>query len=611
MSAAQSDTQLIQLVKRLLDSDPVDVARLREIAAKHGLVSSRLRARAWPKLLAADVYDPATSATAFEALQRDVSHADAGIVAGDVDRCAWLPREGLSGAQLAARRQQLATLIDGAICHCNADPSFPRVAYFQGLHDLAAVLLITQGERAGAHACLVALLRRQLRDATGTGLEPILAQLELLPLLIARADPELAAFLAKASRGFSRPGGDDDDDDDAPENGRDAAPARAVPKGAPAPAPRQAVLPSALAARAARDAHFSTHFAVSWALTWFAHSVPSLPAIQRIFDALLASHPLMYLYFGAAAMMASRSIVLAGPCDYAEVHRLLSALPALSRPVGEGGVAVPILLKAARALAARLPPQALAGLPGAPPLPASCAAAAWPFDDLGPPPRPDRILKHLPRPPHAAVAARAAARPGSFLASGWGARVAPCGGSYAGAVAAGWRSGLGRFVDASRREAYEGAWEGDTRHGLGVVAWADGAHYAGEWRDGRLHGAGVFTWPSGRSFAGTFRNDRRHGRGVVAGAGGSGGDAARFEEGKEIERAPLAMQQQQQPGGKPVSSLVAGAAAAAQKAHEAAAGAHGAAATLRRELRARGLDKSAPGPPIPPAPPPPPPPRRA
>lgn len=131
MSAPQSDTQLIQLVKRLLDTDPVDVARLREIAAKHGLVSSRLRARAWPKLLGADVYDPATSAAAFEALARDVGHADAGIVEGDVQRCAWLPREGLAGPQLAARRQELAALIDGAIAYCNADASQPPVHYFQ------------------------------------------------------------------------------------------------------------------------------------------------------------------------------------------------------------------------------------------------------------------------------------------------------------------------------------------------------------------------------------------------------------------------------------------------------------------------------------------------
>ena len=469
---------------------------------------------------------------------------------------------------------------------------------------------MTQGERAGAHACLVALLRRHLRDATGAGLEPVLAQLEYLPPLIARADPELAAFLSKASRGFSsRPGGnddDDDDDDDGTNAGAAAGAARAAPAGAPVPALRQAPLPSALAARAARPASFSTHFAVSWALTWFAHTVPTLPAAQRLFDACLASHPLFYLYVGAAAMMASRSVVLAGPCDYAEVHRLLTALPALSRPVGEGGVSVPVLLKAARSLASRLPPSALAALPGAPPLPATSACAAWPVDTLGPPPRPDRVLKHLPRAPCAAVAARAAAKPGAFLASGWGARVAPCGGAYVGQVADGRRSGLGRFVDEQRREAYEGTWENDARHGPGIVAWADGAHYAGEWRDGRLHGPGVFTWPSGRSFAGSFRADRRHGRGVVSAPASGGLDAARFDDGKEVERVPMAPS-----GNKPPSSLVTGAAAAAQRAHEAAAAAHGAAATLRRELRARGLDKSAPGPAMPAPPPPPPPPRRA
>ncbi len=56
---------LIALVKRLLEQDPVDVARLRDVAEKHGLVNGRLRCRAWPKLLAADVYDTATSDAAL------------------------------------------------------------------------------------------------------------------------------------------------------------------------------------------------------------------------------------------------------------------------------------------------------------------------------------------------------------------------------------------------------------------------------------------------------------------------------------------------------------------------------------------------------------------
>lgn len=63
---------LVALIKRLLEQDPVDVARLRDVAATHGLVNARLRARAWPKLLHADVYDARFTPTAFEVAARAV-----------------------------------------------------------------------------------------------------------------------------------------------------------------------------------------------------------------------------------------------------------------------------------------------------------------------------------------------------------------------------------------------------------------------------------------------------------------------------------------------------------------------------------------------------------
>ena len=49
------------------------------------------------------------------------------------------------------------------------------------------------------------------------------------------------------------------------------------------------------------------YFALSWYITWFAHEVQSLPQIARLFDLFMASHPLMPLYVGAAAMKARAS----------------------------------------------------------------------------------------------------------------------------------------------------------------------------------------------------------------------------------------------------------------------------------------------------------------
>ena len=47
------------------------------------------------------------------------------------------------------------------------------------------------------------------------------------------------------------------------------------------------------------------YYALSWYITWFSHNVPELDQAARIFDVFLSSHPLMPLYFAAAAMKVS------------------------------------------------------------------------------------------------------------------------------------------------------------------------------------------------------------------------------------------------------------------------------------------------------------------
>jgi hypothetical protein len=364
--------------------------------------------------------------------------------------------------------------------------------------------------------------------------------------------------------------------------------------------------------------HFNTHFAVSWCLTWFTHTVPSLSTAARLFDLFLASNPLMPLYIGVAAMQACRGALLSGPCDAAEAHRTLSSLPPLSRGAREGGAHLGSLIRAARALAEKMPPAQLiaeasaaaSGGGGAHVMPAHAAPRAWPFSDLAPPPRPDRVLKRLPR--ARAVAAAAAAslddahagggssRNGrAFLAAGWGARVTSDGDAYAGQTRDGCRAGAGRCVvlrRGVRTEAYEGAWVDDARDGLGVNVWADGASYAGEWRRDRLHGFGVFTWPSGRVYLGAFRADKRHGLGVTVAPGGAPRWGAFFEDGREAQRLePEALFDADgyaRPAAADEEAAAEGAAApAAAAARGAAAAAHAAAAQLRAARTARGLDE--------------------
>lgn len=50
-------------------------------------------------------------------------------------------------------------------------------------------------------------------------------------------------------------------------------------------------------------------FALAWLITWFAHGVPALPTAARLFDAFLASHPLLPLYAAAAVMKARCQVV--------------------------------------------------------------------------------------------------------------------------------------------------------------------------------------------------------------------------------------------------------------------------------------------------------------
>jgi len=41
-------------------------------------------------------------------------------------------------------------------------------------------------------------------------------------------------------------------------------------------------------------------FTLSWVLTWFSHNLQSFDDITRIFDHLLASHPVMPIYLTVA-----------------------------------------------------------------------------------------------------------------------------------------------------------------------------------------------------------------------------------------------------------------------------------------------------------------------
>jgi hypothetical protein len=68
------------------------------------------------------------------------------------------------------------------------------VHYYQGLHDVAAALLLVAGELP-AFDMLCRLATGHLRDATRPSLDPVIELLGLMQLIVREADSELAAFL--------------------------------------------------------------------------------------------------------------------------------------------------------------------------------------------------------------------------------------------------------------------------------------------------------------------------------------------------------------------------------------------------------------------------------
>lgn len=70
------------------------------------------------------------------------------------------------------------------------------VHYYQGLHDVASVLLLVAGELP-AFDMLCRLATGHLRDATRPSLDPVIELLGLMGPIVETADPELAQFINK------------------------------------------------------------------------------------------------------------------------------------------------------------------------------------------------------------------------------------------------------------------------------------------------------------------------------------------------------------------------------------------------------------------------------
>ncbi|RMZ52308.1 hypothetical protein APUTEX25_005061, partial [Auxenochlorella protothecoides] len=278
------------------------------------LIEEPLRTRVWPLLLGLpESLGLNSSVQESQEEQGDALTAaekrDLQVIACDLDRSLWAFTEGCGEVGLiqfsirswteearALKRLALRRVLLRALRYQD------DVWYYQGLHDVASVLLFTLGEAGGA-AVLSQLVVTHLRDATRPDLLAATQTLGLLYPLLRAADPQLYTHLLSLDE-----------------------PALEVP-----------------------------FFALSWHLTWFAHDVADLNQVCRLFDLFLASHPLMPLYLAAVAVKSCRQAVFACGSDGPAVYAALKGLKVLS-PSGPGADA---LARDAAALYRAVPPSAL------------------------------------------------------------------------------------------------------------------------------------------------------------------------------------------------------------------------------------------------------------
>jgi TBC1 domain family member 20 len=173
------------------------------------------------------------------------------------------PRPGETEKEINIRKAKLSDLIVQVL------RQHPMLCYFQGYHDIVQVLLLVLGERAAPVAVArISLLR--IRDYMLPSLSPALKHLQVLPAILERADPPLAAHLAR-----TRP-----------------------------------------------------FFALAATLTLYAHDIQEYSDIARLFDFILAHEPVMAIYTFAAIIISRRSELLDISVDEPEMlHFALSKLP--------------------------------------------------------------------------------------------------------------------------------------------------------------------------------------------------------------------------------------------------------------------------------------------
>uniref|UniRef100_A0A061RHK5 Tbc1 domain family member 20-like isoform x1 n=1 Tax=Tetraselmis sp. GSL018 TaxID=582737 RepID=A0A061RHK5_9CHLO len=323
-----------RFIQSLLALEKVTVDELRREVAARGLATTEIRRKVWPRLLG--ISSTGDSAMCLQSESKRERHRDSAVVEADVQRSLWHLTEGWGDAERGECRAALKRLLNTVIC------AHEGTYYYQGLHDIASVLLLTLGEELSL-AALGKLTRTHLFDFTRPTLEPVKDILSLLYPLLRMHDRELHAFLLGCEDRHN------------------------VEMGLYGPRAGR---------RERQRLRQPPYFAIAWVITWFSHGAEALPAACRLFDLFLSAHPLMPIYAAAACLGLGREAILA--CDGSDFPALHGALRGLDAAAARSPEEV---ARAALQLFERHPPSVVRRAALAQGAELRSAASVWAPDD--------------------------------------------------------------------------------------------------------------------------------------------------------------------------------------------------------------------------------------
>ncbi|XP_066907515.1 TBC1 domain family member 20 [Halyomorpha halys] len=191
-------------------------------------------------------------------------HPEYSQVVLDVNRSLKRFPPGIPIEQRLALQDQLTNLILRVIT------KYPHLRYYQGYHDVAITFLLVVGEEL-ALRIMETLSTNHLRDCMEPTMEKTSLLLNYIFPLLKRLNPDLFSHLERSGAG--------------------------------------------------------TMFCLPWFLTWFGHSLNHYKDVVRLYDAFLATAPLVPLYLTAVIVNYRASELLQLEPDMATVHCFLSQLP--------------------------------------------------------------------------------------------------------------------------------------------------------------------------------------------------------------------------------------------------------------------------------------------